>query len=100
MIYFLYPLQSILNLNPCCLDPLEIGRAHLSVQPVQSVPITTKVVSSYPVHGEVYSIQHYVVENGIKHHNPHLNHINSLVQNVNLEHSVFIKSSIMFTILT
>jgi hypothetical protein len=29
--------------------------------PVQSVPITSKVVSSNPVHGEVYSIQHYVV---------------------------------------
>ena len=29
--------------------------------PVQSVSITTKVVSSYPVHGEVYSIQHYVI---------------------------------------
>ena len=28
--------------------------------PVQSVPITTTVVSSNPVHGEVYSIQHYV----------------------------------------
>jgi hypothetical protein len=27
--------------------------------PVQSVPITTKVVSSNPVHGKVYSIQHY-----------------------------------------
>ena len=27
---------------------------------VQSVPITTKVVSLNPVHGEVYSIQHYV----------------------------------------
>jgi hypothetical protein len=26
------------------------------------VPITTKVVSSNPVHGEVYSIQHYVIE--------------------------------------
>jgi hypothetical protein len=25
---------------------------------VQSVPITTKVVSSNPVHGEVYTIQH------------------------------------------
>jgi hypothetical protein len=25
---------------------------------VQSEPITTKVVSSKPVHGEVYSIQH------------------------------------------
>jgi hypothetical protein len=30
--------------------------------PVQSVPITTKVVSSYPVQGEVYSIQHYVIK--------------------------------------
>jgi hypothetical protein len=30
--------------------------------PVQSVPITTKVVSSNPVHGEVYSIQNYVIK--------------------------------------
>jgi len=30
--------------------------------PVQSVPITTKVVSSNPVYGEVYSIQHYVIK--------------------------------------
>ena len=30
--------------------------------PVQSVPITTKVVSSNPVHDEVYSIQHYVIK--------------------------------------
>ena len=29
---------------------------------VQSVPITTKVVSSNPVHGEVYSIEHYVIK--------------------------------------
>ena len=28
----------------------------------QSVPITTKVVSSYSAHGEVYSIQHYVIK--------------------------------------
>jgi len=27
---------------------------------VQSVPITTKVVSSNPADGEVFSIQHYV----------------------------------------
>ena len=26
--------------------------------PMQSVPITTKVVNSNPAHGEVYSIQH------------------------------------------
>ena len=29
--------------------------------PMQSLPITTKVVSSNPVHGAVYSIQHYVI---------------------------------------
>ena len=30
--------------------------------PVQFMPITTKVVSSNPVHGEKYSIQHNVIE--------------------------------------
>ena len=30
--------------------------------PLQSVPITTKVVSSNPTHGEVYSIQLYVIK--------------------------------------
>jgi hypothetical protein len=30
--------------------------------PVQSMSITTKVVSSNFVHGEVYSIQHYVIK--------------------------------------
>jgi hypothetical protein len=30
--------------------------------PVQSMPITTKVVSSNPVHGKVYLIQHYVIK--------------------------------------
>jgi len=29
---------------------------------VQSVPITTKVVSSNPVRGDVYPIQHYVIK--------------------------------------
>jgi len=29
---------------------------------VQSVPITTKVVSFIPIHGEVYSTQHYVIK--------------------------------------
>jgi hypothetical protein len=29
---------------------------------VQSVPITTEAVSSNPVHGEVHSIQHYVIK--------------------------------------
>jgi len=30
--------------------------------PVQSVPNTTKVASLNPIHGEVYSIQHYVIK--------------------------------------
>jgi hypothetical protein len=30
--------------------------------PLQAVPITTEVVSSHPVHGEVHSIQHYVIK--------------------------------------
>jgi hypothetical protein len=30
--------------------------------PVQLVPITNNVASSNPVHGEVYSIQHYVIK--------------------------------------
>ena len=29
---------------------------------VQSVPITSKVLASNPVHGEVYLIQHYVIK--------------------------------------
>ena len=29
---------------------------------VHSVPITTNIVSSNPIHGEVYSIQHYVIK--------------------------------------
>jgi hypothetical protein len=29
---------------------------------MQSVHITTKVVSSNPVHDEVYSLQHYVIK--------------------------------------
>jgi hypothetical protein len=39
-------------------------RDHMAVGlqlPVQSVSITTKVVSLNPVHGDVYSIQHYVI---------------------------------------
>jgi hypothetical protein len=30
--------------------------------PMQSVHITTEIVSSNPVHGEVYSIQHYMIK--------------------------------------
>jgi hypothetical protein len=35
---------------------------YLDLLPVQSVPITTNVVFSNPVHGEVYWIQHYVIK--------------------------------------
>jgi hypothetical protein len=34
----------------------------ISQLPVQSVSITTEFVSSNPIHGEVYSIQHYVIK--------------------------------------
>ena len=37
-----------------CRDRMQI--------PMKSVPITTKAVSSNPVHGKVYSIQHYVIK--------------------------------------
>jgi hypothetical protein len=36
---------------------------HLDLKlPMQALPITSKVVSSNPTHGEVYSIQHYVID--------------------------------------
>jgi hypothetical protein len=34
----------------------------LDLLPLQSVPITTKAVSSNPIHGEVYSMQHFVTK--------------------------------------
>jgi len=40
---------------------VSVWQLHLQL-PVQSVLITTKVVSSNPVHGEVYSIHHYVIK--------------------------------------
>ena len=30
--------------------------------PVHSVPIITKIMSSNPAHGEIYSIPHYVIQ--------------------------------------
>jgi len=36
---------------------MEVG-----FQSVQSVPIATNVLSSNPAHGQVYSIQHYVIK--------------------------------------
>jgi len=38
------------------------GGVIVLILPVQSVPITTNVVSFSPVHGEVYSIIHYVIK--------------------------------------
>ena len=49
------------------------GRNHMVVE---SVLITAKVLSSNPTHGEVYSIQHYVIKfvgvvfSGFLHHKP------------------------------
>jgi hypothetical protein len=41
----------------------QLSTIFLDLQlPVQSVPIATKVVRSDPVHGEVYSMQHYVIK--------------------------------------
>jgi len=57
------------KLNIFCIKVIaefDIIATHLALNdsklPVQSDPITTKVVSSNPVHGEVYSIQHYVIK--------------------------------------
>ena len=38
------------------------GGRELDLLPLQSVPITTKAVSSNPIHGEVYSMQHFVTK--------------------------------------
>jgi len=38
------------------------GAVVVVIVAVQSVSITTKVVSSNPTHGEVYSTQHYVIK--------------------------------------
>ena len=47
-----------------CCKILQLFRAVMVVivQQLQSVPITTKVVSSNLVHGKVYLIQHYVIK--------------------------------------
>ena len=46
----------------CGRDHMIVGFTTTFVVHVQSVPITTKVVSSNSVHGEVYMIQHYVIK--------------------------------------
>ena len=50
---FNFPISGIVVLIVCLL--------HIQL-PVQSVPITIKVGSSNPAHGEVYSIQQYVIK--------------------------------------
>jgi hypothetical protein len=56
-------LKAIFN-NISVISCIHRGRDRMVVDllPVQSMPITTKVVSLNPVHGEVYSIQHYVIK--------------------------------------
>jgi hypothetical protein len=41
---------------------LNSPRVLFCLLPIQSVPITTTVVSSNPTHCEVYSIHHYVIK--------------------------------------
>ena len=57
------------NIFVCLKDIIEVGQLWpwpydmLDLQlPVQPVSITTQLVSSNPVSGEVYSIQHYVIK--------------------------------------
>jgi hypothetical protein len=67
-IYFVHICVNILVCHYCITSSTLSGAVmdvivwYLDLQlPVQSVPIATKVVSSSPVHGEVYSIQYYVI---------------------------------------
>jgi hypothetical protein len=47
---------------PQGIDTIHVGTVVVTLQLlIQSVPIPIKVVSLNPVHGEVYSIQHYVI---------------------------------------
>ena len=41
---------------------IQINLIRILQVPMQSVPITTKVASSNPAHGEVYSMQHYMIK--------------------------------------
>ena len=55
-----------LHLNACLMsigDVIVVIVWYLDWQlSMQSVPITTKVMSSNPAHGEVYSIPHYMIK--------------------------------------
>ena len=71
-LYGLLIIESVSRVSQTCLPNqgfLQVTRAVMVVivrqsdlqLPMQSVPISTKVVSLNPVHGKVYSIQHYVM---------------------------------------
>ena len=60
---FLRFLYWLFELFQCVAGRLGRDRMVVGLQLlVQSAHITTKVVSSTPVHGEVYSIKHYVIK--------------------------------------
>ena len=63
LLILIYKRVSAINRGRCGHDRMVVGFTTTFVHvPVQSVPITTKVVSSNPTHGEVFSIQHYVIK--------------------------------------
>ena len=41
---------------------VSVWQLDIQIPNKQSLPITTDVVSSNPIHGEVYSVQHYVIK--------------------------------------
>jgi hypothetical protein len=49
------------NFNNSRHDHMIVHKLDLQL-PVQSVPITTEFVTSNPVHGEAYSMQHYLIK--------------------------------------
>jgi hypothetical protein len=49
------------NNSRCGHDHMIVHKLDLQL-PVQSVPIITEVVSSNTVHGEAYSMQHYLIK--------------------------------------
>jgi hypothetical protein len=55
------PLKTINSILKISTFITSIGLLDLKL-PMQSVPITTSFVGSNRVHGEVYSIQHYVIK--------------------------------------
>jgi hypothetical protein len=57
---FEYPILILIKPQICIGAVVVVWKLDLQL-PVQSVPITTNVVSLNPIHGEVYSIQHYVI---------------------------------------